>query len=159
MRIRPGREADAVAVAALWTEGYTGTGPEGRKTPYVEADYFEATADGRAFVAEGEEGRLDGIIVYRPLSSEAHAVAGQGEAEQARLVVAAVARGRGTGRALAELCIEQARAERASAIALWSRTHQVAAHRLYESLGYRRAPERDSADADGTRLVFVRTLS
>jgi ribosomal protein S18 acetylase RimI-like enzyme len=157
LRIRPAKDEDAAAVAALWTEGYTGTGPEGRKTPYAEADYFAAAATGRGFVAE-QGGGLAGVIVFRPSSSEARAVAGLGEAEQSRLVVAAAARGRGTGRALAELCIELAREEGAKAIALWSRTHQVEAHRLYESLGYRRAPERDSADTDGARLVFVLEL-
>ena len=41
------------------------------------------------------------------------------------------------------------------AIALWSRRYQTAAHRLYESLGYRRISERDSVDASGhERLVF-----
>lgn len=144
-------------MAALWTEGYTGTGPEGRKTPYAESDYFVAAAAGRTFVVE-QEGGLAGVIVFRPSSSQARAVAGAGEAEQSRLVVGAAARGRGAGRALAELCIELAREEGAKAIALWSRTHQVEAHQLYESLGYRRAPERDSADADGARLVFVLEL-
>jgi ribosomal protein S18 acetylase RimI-like enzyme len=157
VRIRAAKDDDAAAVAALWTEGYTGTGPEGRKTPYAEADYFVAATGGRAFVAEGE-GDLAGVIVFRPSASEARAVAAPGEAEQSRLVVGAAARGRGTGRALAELCVELGRAEGARAIALWSRAHQVEAHRLYESLGYRRAPERDSTDADGARLVFVLPL-
>lgn len=145
-------------MAALWTEGYTGTGPEGRKTPYAEADYFAAASGGRAFVAE-QDGGLAGVIVFRPASSEAREVAAPGEAEQSRLVVAAAARGRGTGRALAELCVELAREEGASGIALWSRTHQVEAHRLYESLGYRRVPDRDSTDADGARLVFALALA
>ena len=40
-------------------------------------------------------------------------------------------------------------------MALWSRPYQQAAHRLYESLGYRRAPERDRIDDSGhARLVF-----
>jgi hypothetical protein len=39
-------------------------------------------------------------------------------------------------------------------IALWSRPYQTDAHRLYESLGYRRVPERDGEDRDGRRWVF-----
>ncbi len=50
------------------------------------------------------------------------------------------ARRRGIGRALAERCAELARAEGWPAIALWSRPYQVAGHRLYESLDYRRRP-------------------
>lgn len=159
MLIRPARDEDAVAIAALWTEGYTGAGPEGRKTPYAAADYFAAAAGNRAFVAEDEGGKAVGVIVFRPLASASRQVAGPGEAEHSRLVVGAAARRRGTGRALAKLCIELAQEEGAAAIALWSRAHQVEAHRLYESLGYRRAPERDSADADGARLVFIRPLA
>ena len=41
------------------------------------------------------------------------------------------------------------------AVALWSRPYQVQAHRLYESLGFRRAQRRDDSDADGRRLVFT----
>jgi GNAT superfamily N-acetyltransferase len=154
MRIRAASDGDAAAIAALWTEGYTATGPEGRRTPYEAADYFASARGGRTFVAE-REGTLVGVTVFRSAASEARAVAVAGEAEQSRLVVGAAERRRGTGRVLAELCVELAREEGAAAIALWSRAHQVAAHRLYESLGYRRAPERDCADADGARLVFV----
>jgi hypothetical protein len=38
---------------------------------------------------------------------------------------------------------------------LWSRAAQVEAHRLYESLGYIRVPERDSVDEAGMEgLIF-----
>lgn len=40
------------------------------------------------------------------------------------------------------------------AIVLWSRPHQHAAHRLYESLGFHRVPERDGSDGGGPKLVF-----
>ncbi len=55
------------------------------------------------------------MIVFRPLAGAGRQVAGPGEAEHSRLVVSAAARGRGTGRALAELCIELAQEEGASA--------------------------------------------
>ncbi len=65
------------------------------------------------------------------------------------------ARRGGVGRTLAERCEVLAREAGWSAIALWSRRYQTAAHRVYESLGYRRVPERDSIDASGhERLVF-----
>ena len=78
-----------------------------------------------------------------------------GEAELSRLAVASAERGRGIGRALVEFCERRARAAGWPAIALWSRPGQVEAHRLYESLGYRRLAERDSVDATGLpRLAF-----
>jgi len=65
----------------------------------------------------------------------------------------------GIGRALVSSCERRARTAGWSAIALWSRPRQVEAHRLYESLGYRRVPERDSIDETGHgRLVFCLAL-
>lgn len=157
MRIRPGREDDAAAVTALWTEAYTRRGPEGRATPYEEREYFDSFGKGSLFVAEGEEGEILGVVVFFvPGVAE---WAGADEAALTRLAVASAARGRGTGRALAERCGAEARAAGATRIVLWSRPYQVAAHRLYESLGYRYVPARDSSDADGGRRVFVLDLS
>ena len=59
----------------------------------------------------------------------------------------------------AERCAELARAKGWPAIALWSRPYQTAAHRLYGSLGYERASERDTVDETGFgRLVFRLSL-
>lgn len=158
MQIRPATDEDAAVIAALWTEAYSGRGPEGRQTPNTEADYFDAARSGRIFVAE-QDGSTVGVVVFRPASGPGRAVALQGEAELARLAVTAAAQRRGIGRALAELCADLARQEGVGAVALWSRTHQAEGQRLYESLGYRRAPERDSTDADGARLVFLLDLT
>lgn len=157
MRIRAARDEDAEAVVALWTEAYTGRGPGGRTTPYEPEEYFESARGGRVHVAE-EDGTVLAVVVFYPPDAEGRAVGGDGEAELSRLAVAESARGRGVGRALAELCAESAREERARALVLWSRPYQAEAHRLYESLGYRRVPERDSTDADGQRLVLVLDL-
>lgn len=146
-------------MAELWTDAYSGRGDgEGRVEPYDPSELAASAAEGVVSVVEDDGGEVIGAIVFRPPDSGGKAVAGEGEAEHSRLAVAEAARGRGTGRALSELCIAQARGVGAHAIALWSRPYQVPAHRLYESLGYRRAPERDSRDADGRRLVFVLDL-
>jgi ribosomal protein S18 acetylase RimI-like enzyme len=156
MRIRPGREGDAAAVTRLWTEAYTLRGPEGRATPYEESEYFDSFRRSRLFVA-GEEGALLGVVAFCPPGAAAW-TSGPGEAALTRLAVTAAARRRGIGAALVELCGAEARAAGAEAIVLWSRPYQVVAHRLYESLGYRHTPERDSSDADGGRRVFVLDL-
>lgn len=146
-------------MTALWTQAYSGRGDgEGRVDPYDAAELATSAADGVVSVVEEAGGRVIGVVVFRPPDSGGRAVAGEGEAEHSRLAVDETARGRGTGRALSELCIAQARGVGARAIVLWSRPYQVPAHHLYESLGYRRAPERDSRDADGRRLVFVHGL-
>lgn len=159
VQIRAARNSDAAAVAALWTQAYSGrVNGEGRAEPYDESELAGSARDGIVSVVEAEGGRVIGVVVFRPPDSAGKAVAGEGEAEHSRLAVDETARGRGTGRALSELCIAQARGAGARAIVLWSRSYQVPAHHLYESLGYRRAPERDSRDADGRRLVFVLEL-
>ena len=155
MRIRTATKGDASAVTALWTEGYSGRGRgEGRVAPYVENEFYEAVERGQMFVAElGAE--LAGVVLVVPPGAPGTGVARAGEAELSRLVVAPKARRRGVGQLLVELCGEQARLAGAAAVALWSRPYQEGAHRLYESLGYRRAPERDGEDADGRRQVFL----
>lgn len=151
-RIRDATDTDAEAVTKLWTEGYVVPGG-GRSDPYTEADYLASTSHGHVAVAE-RDGDVVGVVVLYAPGSRGRAVAKAGEAELSRLAVARRARRTGVGRALARWCEEQARGAGWCAIALWSRPAQISAHSLYESLGYRRAPERDSADPGGDRLAF-----
>jgi len=157
--IRTATEEDAAAAVALWTEAYVTHGVGGRTVPYVGADFEESVRNGEVFVVEGEpgteDGPLAGVVVLSPPGAAANTVAGPEEAELSRLAVALPARGRGIGRALTVHCERRARAAGWGTIALWSRPAQVEAHRLYESLGYRRVPERDTVDDSGQgRLVF-----
>lgn len=156
-RLPPIREAagrDAPLVAALWTEAYVTNGVGGRSEPYEETDFFSSAQEGDVFVAE-DAGGISGVVVLRGPGASGGAVAAPEEAELSRLAVARRCRGRGIGRALAEHCARRAAARSWPAISLWSRPAQTEAHRLYESLGYRRLPERDSIDASGhARVVF-----
>lgn len=153
--IRDATERDADAVVALWTEAYFSEGEGGRDTPYGRAD-FDATAAAAAhFLVAERNGEVVGVVALLAPDEPSRAVAGEREAELVRLVVGSGERRRGIGRALAERCAKLARAEGWPAIALWSRPYQTAGHRLYESLGYIRLPERDSVDETGhARLVF-----
>ena len=154
MEIREATQNDADAVAALWTEAYVTLGVGGRTKPYAAADFTNSARHGQVFVADEEDGVVGVVVLFAP-GAPGRDVAEAGDAELSRLAVAATARRSGIGRALATYCERRARAAGWSAIALWSRPGQVEAHRLYESLGYRRAPERDSVDKGGHgRLVF-----
>jgi len=152
--IRKATERDSRAIAALWTEAYVTLGVGGRVDPYTEDDFADSSRHGHVFVVDGEAGVLGVVVLFAP-GARGRVVGGPGEAELSRLAVAASARRNGIGRALTAFCEEQARAAGWSAIVLWSRPGQEEAHRLYESLGYRRVPRRDSIDATGHgRLVF-----
>jgi ribosomal protein S18 acetylase RimI-like enzyme len=59
------------------------------------------------------------------------------------LAVAPEAQGRGVGRALIGEVATRARADGRTGIAIHTRPSMIAAHRLYESLGFVRDPARD----------------
>jgi ribosomal protein S18 acetylase RimI-like enzyme len=157
MKLREADEGDAAAVADLWTVAYADPGPEGRREPYALQEYFAVAASARVTVAV-DEGEVVAVAAVFAPGASGRAVARPGEAEFARLAVAAAARRRGLGRKLVVAATARARREGADAIVLWSRPYQTDAHALYESLGWRRAPERDEDDRDGRRLVFVLDL-
>jgi ribosomal protein S18 acetylase RimI-like enzyme len=156
--IREAVAADGESIAGLWTEAYVTLGVGGRSKPYSVADFQDSADRGRVFVVDRASGAGDaiaGVVVLLAPGAPGRVVADDDEAELSRLAVASLARGMGIGRALTRFCEERARKAGWSAIALWSRPRQVDAHRLYESLGYLRVPERDSVDATGYgRLVF-----
>jgi ribosomal protein S18 acetylase RimI-like enzyme len=152
--IREAREGDAGTIVDLWTTAYVSEGEGGRTAPYAKADFVATASRGQIVVAD-HQGVVVGVVALSAPDAPGHAVARADEAELSRLVVVASARRAGIGRDMAVHCERIARAAGWSAIALWSRPYQVAAHRLYESLGYRRAPERDEVDESGhERLVF-----
>ncbi|HVX33762.1 MAG TPA: GNAT family N-acetyltransferase [Solirubrobacterales bacterium] len=158
MLIREGDERDAAAVVELWTEAYADAGPEGRREPYALQEYFAVAASAHVTVAVEDDGEVVAVAALFPPGAPGRSVAGPGEAELARLAVADRARRRGIGRGLVLGATERARTLGAERVALWSRPYQTAAHALYQSLGWRRVPERDEDDRDGRRRVFVLDL-
>ena len=153
--IRAATDGDAEAIVALWTEAYFTEGEGGRDAPYSRSDFDQTAAAAAHLIVAEVDGEAAGVVALLAPGEPTRAVAVADEAELARLVVSAAARRQGIGRALANRCAELARSEDWQAIALWSRPYQRAGHRLYESCGYRRSPDRDSADETGfERLVF-----
>ena len=75
------------------------------------------------------------------------------------LAVAPAAQGRGVGRVLVELTLDRFRTDGARAVVLSSLDSMAAAHRVYERLGFARAPDQDwSPMPDVSLLAFRRTL-
>ena len=95
-------------------------------------------------VAVRADGSLLGGVAYvpdrtNPLSELEH----DGEAGIRMLAVDPAAQGLGVGRALAVACIERARTEGRTGVALYVRPGNLPAQRLYASLGFGRDPARD----------------
>ncbi len=135
-------------------EGYTSSD---RAEAFMRRATFEEAGD--MLVARGAEGAVVGVVLYLHAHGPLGQVARDGEAEFRVLAVAPEARGQRIGEALVRACIERGMNDGARAVVLWSQPTMPAAHRLYERLGFVRAPERDQEDARGfMRLVFRKDL-
>lgn len=99
-------------------------------------------------------GRLVGSVLLYPPASDAYAGAvGRLEWPELRLLaVAEEARGAGIGRALVEECARRARAMGAADLGLHTSESMRAALRIYQDMGFRRAPEHDF-QPEGAELV------
>jgi ribosomal protein S18 acetylase RimI-like enzyme len=80
-------------------------------------------------------------------------LAGPGDAELRMLAVDPAARRRGVGEALVRATVAEARAAGCRRYLLSTLPTMVAAHRLYERLGFRRAPALDHDPAAGVHLL------
>jgi len=124
-----------------------------------DRDYHRELRDvaGRAakvpvLVAVDTDGLVLGGVTYVPGPGPLAETQRPGEAGFRMLAVDPGAGGRGVGRALAEACIARARTEGRLGMAITSRPHMTVAHHLYETLGFRRDPERDWQFAPGEWL-------
>ena len=79
----------------------------------------------------------------------------EGEAGFRMLGVAPAAQRRGVGEALVRACIARAREAGRRGLAISTGRDMLSAHRLYERLGFRRAPDRDFDPVPGVHLLAV----
>jgi len=142
--IREARPDEHAALGHITVDAY-------REAGETQEDYFADLLDvaGRArhvpVLAAVEEGtgRLLGTTTYVPGPGPYHEGDFGDVASMRMLAVAPDAQGRGVGRALVLECIARTRTGGRSGLALYTRPFMAAAHRLYESLGFRRMPELD----------------
>jgi len=106
-------------------------------------DVRSRLADSVLIVAESEGGLVGTVGFYADASVSALERWPPGWASIRTLAVLGDVRRRGVGEALGLECIRRARAQRAHAIGLHTASFMTAATRLYERLGFRRAPEFD----------------
>jgi ribosomal protein S18 acetylase RimI-like enzyme len=143
--IRPVEPADYDALGQITLEAYEGNRDD------LGDDYRDELRNvaGRAaacpvLVAVAPDGGVLGGVAYVPgRDNPMSELERDGEAGIRMLAVDPAAQGLGVGRALTVACLDRAREEGRSGIALYTRPANVPAQRLYESLGFVRDPDRD----------------
>lgn len=146
---------DVAEAARITVAAYVGT--------YVAADdaYVGHLQDaaGRATEAELWVARLDvgepvvGSVTFCPPESSMREIARDDEAELRMLAVDPVARGRGVGEALVRHCLDEARDLGLGGVRISTMAQMSGARRLYERLGFERAPDDDWSPAPGVHLL------
>lgn len=155
LTIRPATEADLAVIGAITVEAYRVDGFVGDHDDYATtlADSATRFRDAELLVAVDNADEVLGSVTVVPPGTPYAEISEPGEVEFRMLAVAAAARGRGVGEALVRAVIERARAAGAARVVLSSSEKMLAAHRLYERLGFTRLPARDWAPLPGLKLV------
>jgi predicted N-acetyltransferase YhbS len=116
---------------------------------------LDAEGDVERIVAERDGALIGSVMLYSPAASAyGDAVAAASWPELRLLAVAQAARGQGVGTALVEECMRRARRAGAQALGLHTSESLRAGIRMYERLGFVRAPEGDFQPS-GAELVMA----
>jgi ribosomal protein S18 acetylase RimI-like enzyme len=146
--IRPIEPQEYDELGRLTLESYTTL--EGHvHEPEYEAELADVRARAQApativLVAVDDDGRVLGGVTHAVDHTSPYAEdTPEGAAAFRMLAVAPAAQGLGAGKALVRACIARAVEDGKSALVLHTTPYMTTAHRLYESLGFERAPDRD----------------
>lgn len=144
VEVREAVPAEWTAVGALTVEAYRRDGLVSGSYLATMGDTFARAHDPftRVLVAVAGD-RLLGAVTYTTPGSRWADVGGPGEAGFRMLAVDHDARGAGVGSALVRACLEQARRDRLTRVAILTTARMDAGIRLYGRLGFRRTPARD----------------
>lgn len=147
-----------VEILQLLTEVYVHSA---YTTPERAAEIFRPEAirgRGELITACDGEGALVGmVIVVRP-DAPARRMAEPNEAEIHLLAVATHCRRLGLGRQLMEKSLEVVCGMGFTRACLWTQPTMLSAHRLYESLGFERTPNRDRLLDGISFLTYLKSL-
>jgi predicted N-acetyltransferase YhbS len=156
--IRPDEVSAAGALTLAAYEQYsTLMEPSAWAALYKALESALATSGPLAHLVAVRNGTLIGSVLLFPATNDGIANAGGRMIwpELRLLAVAPAAREHGVGKALMSACIERARASGAPALGLYSSDTMQSAIRLYEGLGFLRAPQ---FDFQPTRAEIVKAF-
>ena len=160
MEIRPAVPAEFAAVGDVCVAAYASFSANS-SMGYVDQlrDVARRAAAAVVLVAADPGGRVLGTVTFVPDGGPLGEIAGPAETEFRMLAVDPSAQGRGVGAALLARVLDASRGRGKTGVACSSRPEMRAAHRVYESAGFRRAPQRDWSPTAGVRLLaFVTAL-
>lgn len=163
IRMRDAAAADRPAIAALTLEAY------GEYAQKMDADSWAglsgavrdalAREDARVerIVAE-RDGEIVGSVMLYPSQADAYGDLADAASwpELRLLAVAPSARGHGVGKALVLECVRRARAAGAAELGLHTSETMQVALRMYERMGFVRAPEHDFQPPGGELVTAYR---
>jgi ribosomal protein S18 acetylase RimI-like enzyme len=159
LTIRPARPADFPRIATVTVAAYRHDRQLELGNPYasVLADVAGRAAAGELLVAEDRATRqVVGAVLFVRAGSRYAELCGPDEAEFRMLAVDPAAQGAGVGHSLAQACLDRARMLGCRAVVIYTRDVAVAAHRLYQRLGFVRTPQRDWSPLPGVHLWAMR---
>ena len=155
--VRPARSEEYELVGELTAGAYVVDGLIEADSDYVHRlkDARDRAEAAELLVAvEYPAARVVGSVTFAQSGSRyAELARDAGEADFRMLAVAPEARNRGTGEALVRACIDRAVTLGVRRLLLSSSTKMLAAHRLYQRLGFTRVPGLDWSPVPQERLL------
>ena len=152
--VRQVRAEELADVGRLTADVYIRDGFVVESDGYVEklADTARRAREAEVWVAvDGEQ--VLGSVTFAMPGSPYREIARDDEGEFRMLAVDPAARGRGVGRALVELCLRRSREQGYAGVRMSTMDLMTSAHRVYERLGFARAPDDDWSPEPGVSLL------
>lgn len=154
LEIRPAEPAELPDVADLCVAAYAPFLAGDGGYVGVLRDVARRASEAELLVAVAPDGGdVLGTVTFVPDGGALGEIAGPGEAEFRMLAVGPAAQGRGVGTALLRRVLDDSRRRDKEGVVCSSLPVMRAAHRIYEHVGFERAPERDWSPVPGVELL------
>jgi ribosomal protein S18 acetylase RimI-like enzyme len=141
-------------VGRLTAEAYVGDALLDAEDGYVDqlVDATRRAREAEVWVAVAG-GEVLGTVTFCAVGSAYREIGRDDEGEFRMLAVSPAARGRGVGRVLVERCLARSGELGYAGVRMCSMDTMTSAHRVYERLGFIRAPEDDWSPVPGVNLI------